>query len=935
MFRIKNLSEDFVNKIVELSAGKVQQNILEIFLSHLEKEISRQYFTRASESNLIRIIQHQIDIVFFINECIKYPYEIEILVNIANNSNYLSDILVRNPEYFFWVNTPSTINKDINEKYYSQVLEDSLQKFKSFSAKVNVIRNFKRKEILRLGLKDIYLKEELSLITEYLSVLAKSIIKALFKICYDEILIKHGIEKTSNRYVLLALGKLGGNELNYSSDVDLIAFYDKNTLKGKKFFYNQILTETILLFIETAGEKTGAGFLYRVDFRLRPDGRNAPLCGSLNDYLRYYEMRGEAWERQMLIKAGFVCGSERLFKKFMKEISTFIYPVTFFVSPSEQIKKLKSSIEGKIFDEINIKLSSGGIRDIEFSLQTLQLINGGKEADIRTGNSLKAIKLLEQKNLLTENEARIFSEAYILYRKVEHYLQLMNDQQTHTLPTEGEITEKIAFYLGFQNIKSFKEKIEFYRLQVRNIFNSIVEIKKYNIKTTSIEKISFADKKRAENNIEFLRTGKSILNKKSFDNRTVNAFENIEGKLYDFLSNSVDPDLVLENFARVIRTANFPKIWFDEFKDEKFFNLFLTLCEQSQKTINLFAEDKSLREEFLSRESLKHFNAIDSQLLSLKTFLFRTSLQITSGILTATEFPYLYSDYLSEKIIEIINEFSVDKSWQDDFFVGALGSFGLKQLHFASDIDLIFIIKDLNNKLNLKKDVQKDFQTLLQTLRHKFPNLEIDCRLRPEGKSSQLVWDLKSYENYLFNRARIWELQSLTKCRFIVGNRILYDEFYNSFTNTAKQKSPLLIKNEMSEMRKKLIPINSMSFDIKKSSGGLLDIDFIVENTLLSNTELMDKLKNENIQVRIKSLEKYISVDIDLHNLLKHYNFLKNLEISNQNIFDIKSAKIPTNEKKLSKLVRALKFKDNKSFLNYLNTVSENIRMNYLKVFGK
>ena len=459
MFRQKNLSKDFILKIIEKAAGKVPQKMLEDFLSSIEKESHLHYFTKSSESNLLRIIQNQFDIAFFINECLKYPLQIEFLIALSNNSNYLTDILVRNPEYFHWIINPSVLEQKLENKYLKDVLQKTVSPFKSFDSKVNSIRNFKRKEMLRIGLKDIYLKEELKNITLYLSSLANAISSILFELCYKEILDKHNVEKTTRKYVLFALGKLGGNELNYSSDIDLVAFYDKNSLVNKKIYYSQILSETILLFIETASRKTGAGFLYRVDFRLRPDGRNAPLCGSYSEYIRYYETRGEDWERQMLIKANYLCGSESLYMKFSDSVSRFIYPATFTVSPIEQIRKLKSSIELRNKSDENIKLVSGGIRDIEFSIQALQLLNGGKNIEIRTGNSLDAIDKLLKKNILSEEEALTFNDAYNFYRKAEHYLQLMNDLQTHKIPAEGEVAEKLANFLKFKDLKSFKEQL--------------------------------------------------------------------------------------------------------------------------------------------------------------------------------------------------------------------------------------------------------------------------------------------------------------------------------------------------------------------------------------------------------------------------------------------------------------------------------------------
>jgi len=452
MFRQKILTKDFTTKIIEKAAGKVPQKSLEDFLSCIEKESHLHYFTKSSESNLLRIILNQFDVAFFINECLKYPHQIEILISVSNHSNYLTDILVRNPEYFHWIINPSVLEQRLDEKYLRNNLEKTVSSFKSFDSKSNAIRNFKRKEILRIGLKDIYLKEELKNITGYLSDLANSISSTLFELCYKEILHKHAIEKTTSKFVLFSLGKLGGNELNYSSDIDLVAFYDKNSIINKKIFYNQILSETILLFIETASKKTGAGFLYRIDFRLRPDGRNAPLCGSYADYIKYYETRGEDWERQMLIKANYLCGSKNLFKLFSDSVSRFIYPSTFSVSPVEQIRKLKVSIEQRNKSDNNIKLVSGGIRDIEFSLQSLQLLNGGKDFSIRTGNSLDTIGKLLQNDMLSEEEANCFTNAYIFYRKAEHYLQLMNDQQTHTIPSEGEISEKLAHFLNFKDL---------------------------------------------------------------------------------------------------------------------------------------------------------------------------------------------------------------------------------------------------------------------------------------------------------------------------------------------------------------------------------------------------------------------------------------------------------------------------------------------------
>lgn len=911
MFRQKFLSKDFITKIIEKAAGKVPQIMLEDFLSCIEKETALHYFTKSSESNLLRIIQNQFDIAFFINECLKYPHQIEILITLSNNSNYLTDILVRNPEYFHWIINPSVLEQKINGKYFKENLEKTVAPFKSIESKVNAIRNFKRKELLRIGLKDIYLKEELKNITLYLSFLANSISAILFELCYKEILNKHNIEKTTRKYVLFSLGKLGGSELNYSSDIDLVAFYDKNSLINKKIYYNQILSETILLFIEAASKKTGAGFLYRVDFRLRPDGRNAPLCGSHIDYIRYYETRGEDWERQMLIKANYLCGSESLYNRFSDSVSRFIYPASFSVSPIEQIKKLKASIEQRNKSDENIKFVSGGIRDIEFSLQALQLLNGGKDSSIRTGNSLDAIEKLSKKNVLSNHETKIFNDAYNFYRKAEHFLQLMNDQQTHTIPSDGEMAEKLAHFLNFKDLKSFKEQLRLSKDKVQSIYNSIVGNSNLLENKNDFEKIIFIDYKRAKSNFEFLRTGKSLFDKKQFDNRTSTSFEKIEDKLIAFLISSIDPDIVLENFTRVIRNAHFPKIWFEEFSDYKFFQLFLSLCERSQKSIDLFAEDKVLRDKFLSRESLIPLIGINAPNLSLKDFHFRASIQLTAGIIKSESFAGLYAEYLNQRISSIAKELVNDKKWRNNFFIAAMGSYGSSELSFASDIDLVFVVQEIRRYSNIQNDILR----LLLNLKENLPGLEIDCRLRPEGKSSQLVWDIEDYKKYFTNRARIWELQAFTKCRFVFGNDTLFNDFYNHHQKISKDKDLKLVKSEMMEMRKKLLPVNDGSVNIKKSSGCLYDIDFIKSF------------------IHLTKLEK-ASLKLNFEQLVNNFNFLKQIELFNQNIFNTRLSKIPTDELKLKKLSIECGFENSKYFMKKLIEVIQQNRNYYQDIFN-
>ncbi len=930
MVRLFSFSEDFLSKLIELSVGKVPKDELETFISLSETELAKHHFTNGSESNLLRIIQAQFDIPFFIKECIKYPHQIEILISIANNSNYLTDILVRNPEYFFWAATPSIINQPLDGTVYSKSLQNIISSYKTFEGKVNALRNFKRKEILRIGLKDIYLNSHISDITRLLSQLAISISSQLFNICFEEILSKYQIKKPSNKYVIISLGKLGGNELNYSSDIDLIAFYDKDSLLNKKVYFKQILSEAILLFIEAAGQKTGKGFLYRVDFRLRPDGRNAPLCGSYPEYLKYYEMRGEAWERQMLMKANYLCGSKSLFKQFYDYISKFIFHSSFNLSPIEQIRKLKISIEKSISSDDNIKLASGGIRDIEFSVQALQLINAKNNFELRTGNTLSAITALSSSGIISDKEKISLQEAYIFFRKIEHYLQLMNDQQTHVIPAEGEIAEKLSYFLGFKDIKLFKQSVGIHRKIIREFYESVFEPDFSKESLSTFDTIKFVDSNRAKQNLVYLQTGKNILGKKQFDSRTIESFQKIESGLLNYLLKSNDPDLVLDNFVRVIRNAHYPQIWYEEFLDNKFFELFLKLCEFSQKTIDLFAEDKFLRDEFLSRVCLNPIKDVKLPDVNLKTFMFRSAVQIGAEIMQANDFPNLYASYLTNKINIITSDCVTDKNWQENYFIAAMGSFGAEELTFNSDIDLIFVVKGLTNYPN----VQKDFQNLLKLIKEHLHPLQIDCRLRPEGKSSLLVWDIEDYKKYLISRARVWELQSLTKCKFIIGNKKIFKEFRSACINSIKKLPEQKIKSDMKEMRHKLLPLSDGMFDVKKSPGGILDLDFLTSYFLLMNPDLLDTEFNNEVLSTIEKLSSHKFTKSKIKYLSEAYLFLKKLEIFNQIIFNAKSSKIPTDEKKLFKISYMFKLNEIKIFNEKLMHHTSIIRNTFQRTFN-
>ncbi|HEX2866303.1 MAG TPA: hypothetical protein VHO03_04640 [Ignavibacteriales bacterium] len=852
------------------------------------------------------------DKVHFLMESLEYPFYIEIIIRIAVYSNYLTDIIIRNPEYLSWILSPGNLNQRTTEKEMRAQVEKSLFGLKTTEARVNLLRLIKRREILRIGVNDILGYYELKETTLQLSILAKSLNSALFSLCHEEILRKYGIKMKTPRYCLVALGKCGGNELNYSSDVDLMLFFDKNSTLGstvKKEYY-EILSEATQLFTRYSTEKTGKGYIYRVDFRLRPDGRNSPLCRTLKDCLQYYESRGEDWERQMLIKMSFVGGSLKLYGQFYAYVQHFIYPATFSTSPLSQIALMKANIEKNMEGNENVKLFSGGIRDIEFSVQALQLLNGGRLPSLRTGNTLDAITELLGYKLLTQDEAVVLSLSYVFYRRIEHFLQLMNDVQTHDLPRDEESLSNLSCFLGYKTPEQLGRKIERTRKSVRHVFSSITgETEK--AARLSIEDIKFLDPKKAFSNYRYLRTGQGLLEQKQFDKQTIDSFLKIDGTLLEFLRKSYSPDAALDNFAKIIKTRLLPSIWYHEFSDNVFFNSVLSICQSCQKAVDMISVDNALGDLILSR---RVFSEESLNGATLKQAIFILSIQLPLGIIDALKLSRLLSGFLTERLMEAC----LENSLKYNYFVAAMGSLGSSQMTFSSDIDLIFAAVDDGHS----QTIQSDFQNFLLNIKSKLHPFEVDCRLRPEGKSSQLVWDIEKYNEYIDRRLQTWELQAFQKIKFICGDKKLFDSLTNKIEKRVESLDKSKVKTDILEMRKKLerqmlsIPQAQFPnfFDVRKSRGGLVDVEFTLQFILLSNPSLYANCLGRDAKKIISALINYSDKFLSLEALKKNYSFLRNLLLRNQILFNSASSVLPLDGAKRTLLARETGFKNLNEF---------------------
>ncbi len=374
------------------------------------------------------------------------PAAMPTLLQIFATSQHFSDLLVVDPESLDLLRL--TEGQPIAREALVADLVAEVEALEHDATVMRALRRFKRRETLRIAYGDIVRELPLQTVTSQISLLADAVVEAALKAAWKKVEAKQGTPRDAEgqtaRFVVLGLGKLGGMELNYSSDIDLIFLYDgegntderRRTTNGE--FFNQLARETVRLLSET----TDLGSPYRVDLRLRPDGQRGPMVPSVQSAANYYDLRGRTWERQAYIKARPIAGDLDLGRKFLDQLAPWIYRRYLSQADISGIKALKRRIEQKTHDvgadQHNVKTGHGGIRDVEFVIQFLQLLNGGDLPELRTGNTMDAIVQLENVGCLSNLERTLLQENYGFLRKIEHRLQIMFDLQTHKMPDDRD-----------------------------------------------------------------------------------------------------------------------------------------------------------------------------------------------------------------------------------------------------------------------------------------------------------------------------------------------------------------------------------------------------------------------------------------------------------------------------------------------------------------
>lgn len=413
------------------------------------------------------------------------PHVIEVLGTAFGNSPAMAQTFIRDPLLVYWIEDDRVLLRRTGRSDLLANLRASLSAVTSFEARCEALRRFKRREMLRIGIRDLLgIASPVETYT-VLSELASSVIHAAYKLVDEELRKRFGdfgpsssTGGQSDGFSVLAMGKLGGWELNYSSDVDLIYVYHApqgktKAGKGQTSISRKLYCETLareLTAVLTA--PTAEGALFRVDLRLRPEGMVGPLASSVEDALHYYKFRGRTWERLAFLKAKPIAGNIRVGQALIRGLATFVYgneETADQVFPA--IQSLRSQILSKIIRrgevDRHVKLGIGGIREIEFIVQGLQLRWGYRYPKIRDRQTLKGLVKLKQIGKVTAQEASMLKESYVFLRNLEHKLQMVHEFQTHLIPTKTEEISKCAVRMGYLKDSTMEQAVQNFLADVR------------------------------------------------------------------------------------------------------------------------------------------------------------------------------------------------------------------------------------------------------------------------------------------------------------------------------------------------------------------------------------------------------------------------------------------------------------------------------------
>ncbi len=757
----------------------------------------------------------------------------------------------------------------------------------------------------------------LATVTRAVTDLAELALDVAMQSAYQELDERYGQpitlpNATHAKMWVLGMGKLGARELNVSSDIDLIYVYDEdgettgNSEGRNRISNHEYFCKAVKVISELIGNTTEHGFIFRVDLALRPNGNSGPAAISLSALEEYLQIQGREWERFAWLKSRVVAPLTSIQNGSANAIRTVILPFVFRKYLDYNVFESLRNLHQKIRQESarrsagrperanDVKLSRGGIREIEFTVQLLQVVRGGQFPELRKRPTLKALQCVARAGLMSNATAQALSIAYEFLRRVEHRIQYLDDQQTHVLPTDNADLNWIATTMGYGSIGAFLIDLDAHREFVANEFDNLLR----GAESQSTNKITHCKACSGQN-----QSHPHAFSQTPSDARTTPELITFTNRISDWLNHPRVLGLRDESRLRLDRLLQRTQLWLQELRVTELAAMrsidFIEPLLRRESYLALLWERPFVHERLLkllgsakwsARYLLQHpgvidelasqtwaaerFNAIDFEsdlnlriqslqrtgeddvetLLNLlrrahHAELFRTLARDIEGQLSVEQ----VADDLSA-LADAVLRTTISWCWQrmknkhretPQIAIIGYGKLGGKELGYGSDLDIVFVYDDSDERSGeIYSGFVRKLITWLDTKTAEGDLFEIDTALRPNGGSGLLVTSISAFADYQENRgsntAWTWEHQAMTRARFVAGFEPLRNQFDTVRKNVICAKRDLKsLKTEILTMRDRLKNAHAVKtglFDVKHSAGGMLDAEFAVQYLVLAHS---------------------------------------------------------------------------------------------------
>jgi glutamate-ammonia-ligase adenylyltransferase len=831
-----------------------------------------------------------------------------VLAALLSGSQAALETLLAHPEWLAPLLAPGYLAHRRRQEGLRLEVERDLR-HQDYEAALSRLRQFKQREMLRIAARDLARLDHVMEITREISDVADVCLQAVHRLCQQRLRERFGQpwhldarnQWRETEFCLIGLGKLGGQELNYSSDVDLIFVYSEegnvfktpprqNEPSGRGMANHQFFARLAEAMIAEIGKLTPDGSLFRVDLRLRPEGKAGPLARSAASYENYYAQWGQTWERMMLIKARHVAGGAALGTEFLEMTQSFRYPRSLNPRTMREVAAVKKRIENEVVKqgelERNVKLGRGGIREIEFVAQTLQLLHAGRLPFLQDTGTMSVLQKLARYSLLSADDALELEAAYVFLRQVEHRLQMEAGRQTHTIPTERRARQRLARLMDCATLAEFEAARRRHTANVRRIYEELLpgdEPAGASLPPEDMEEAAeewkqllthhgFRDPARALHLLRLLLNGPDYAHASP---RTVELARELCRRFLAICPGGPpppnperilsDPDRVLARLDSFIEAygarATLYEMWT---QNPSLFELLLLLFDRSEFLAGRAIREPDLVDELEANGRLNRARSAEETLADLRlgagdadqrlwlrryhqAELMRIGLRDILG-LSDCERNFLELSCLADACLQ----YALETLLREGRCKGAplciigLGKLGGREINYGSDLDVLFVAE--NRAANLPR-LQRLAAALIELLSARTELgavFHIDARLRPDGEKGLLVHTLEACEEYYRRRAKLWEIQALTRVRPVAGNLELGARFERLAAALTDFSTPPQVAAYtpgwlagIDRMRRRIekerTPAGKDHLAIKTGVGGLMDAEFLAQAQCLAN----------------------------------------------------------------------------------------------------